>query len=109
MKINYQIMGETQKNKRGKYVPDFEKLKQTAITEEERQYIAELLRRYEKCEERGIYLEFAYNMVYITKLKCGHYEIFQCPMNKYYSLEMNLSMAAEYAEKNRCTACICGR
>ena len=109
MKINYQIMTHSNRNERGKYVPDFDILKETATTQEEKLYINDLLSRYEKYAKRGIFPEFAYNMVYITKLMCGHYEIFQCPQNEHYSLEENLEMAAEYAETNNCTACICGR
>jgi hypothetical protein len=50
---------------------------------------------------------FSFNMVYITKQKCGHYEMFQNPLNEYYTLESNLKMAEEHARLSKCTQCIC--
>lgn len=74
MKINYQIMSESQKNRHGKYIPDFEKLIAGATCEDEISYIRKVQERSEKwldkpgCES---YAGFAFNMVYVTRQKCG--------------------------------------
>ena len=45
MKINYQIMSESQKNRHGKYIPDFEKLIAGATCEDEISYIRKVQER----------------------------------------------------------------
>lgn len=109
MRINYQIMGESQKNHYGKYIPDFEKLVAGATCEEEITYIRDVQERtYGWLNRPGCesYAGFSYNMVYITRQKCGHFEIFQTPCNEYYSLEENLNQAADHAERMKCSRCI---
>lgn len=95
--MNYQIMTESQKQN-GRYIPDYEVLINNATSEEEKQYI-------ETIRKAGI--AFAYNMVYVTKQTCGHYEIFQTPQNEYYTLEDKLKQAEEHAKSRKCTRCIC--
>lgn len=95
--VNYQIMTDSQKVD-GKYIPVWEALLANATSEEEKVYIQEV-------QKRGF--RFAYNMVYVTKQACGHYEIFQTPQNQYYSLESNLALAEETAKDRKCTRCIC--
>jgi len=107
MKINYQIMSDNQKNENGKYVPDIDKLIQTATCAEELEYIMKIVQRYDERKETGFTLEFAYNMIYITRLTCGHFEIFQTPCNEHYSLHENLKNAKTHAETSKCTKCIC--
>jgi len=107
MKINYQIMDESQKNENGKYVPNIGKLTQTATCAEELEYILEAVYWYDEREEKGFTLEFVYNMIFIIRLTCGHFEIFQTPCNEYYSLHENLKEAKEQAETSKCTKCIC--
>lgn len=97
MNFNYQIMSENQK-KDGKYYPDYDKLIANANCEEEKGYIEQVKKRN---------FPFAFNMVYITKQKCGHFEIYQTPQNEHYSIEENLSHAKEHAEKSSCSHCIC--
>lgn len=107
--INYQIMNESQKNENGNYVPDIDKLLQTATSIEEQEYIQEMVQWYDEREKRGFTLEFAYNMIYITRLICGHFEIFQTPCNEYHSLSKNLKRAEEHANKSKCSKCIRNR
>lgn len=104
MKINYQIMEESQKNSHGMYIPDFEKLIAGATCEEETEYLKKVQERHDKRLSTG----FAFNMVYVTRQTCGHFEIFQIPCNEYYSLEDNLKEAEEHAESMMCTHCISG-
>ncbi len=79
MAINFQVMTENQKNEYGKYVPDWEALKAGASCEEEKEYIEKIIAQDErwKSKGRGEFVGFAFNMVYITKQSCGHFEIFQ--------------------------------
>lgn len=95
-KVNYQIMPNVEQD--GKYIPDYDALLAAASSEQERRY----LRRVADHDMR-----FAYNMVYVTRMMCGHFEIFQTPQNKHYSLEENLARAREHASTSRCTRCIC--
>lgn len=95
--INYQIMTEEQKQN-NEYYPDYEKLLQNATSEQEKEYIKDIQKQN---------ISFAYNMIYITQLKCGHYEIFQTPCNVYYKLSENIKNAIEHANNNKCTRCIC--
>lgn len=96
MEINYQIMSENQK-KEDKYYPDYDELTANANCEEEKEYIEQVKKQN---------FPFAYNMVYITKQKCGHFEIFQTPQNEYYSIKENLSHAMKHAEESACSHCI---
>lgn len=109
MRINYQIMGEVQRNSFGKYIPDFKKLIDGATCAEEVTYINKVMNRFDEWLNRNgfeSFAGFAFNMVYITKQSCGHFEIFQAPCNEHYSLEDNLKLAEEHM-KDRCSKCIC--
>lgn len=97
MAINYQVMAEDQK-RNGKYIPDYEALLRNATEEGEAAYIREV---------QAMGFGFAYNMVYVTKQACGHYEIFQTPQNDHYPLKENLAQAEEHAKGRKCTRCIC--
>jgi hypothetical protein len=108
-KYNYQIMAEGQKNSYGNYIPDFKQLIAGATCDEEVAYINEVKDRNDEWSQKNGYKLFegyAYNMVYITKLTCGHFEMFQTPYNEYHTLQNNFAMAEEYAKENRCTRCI---
>lgn len=96
-KINYQVMTNEQMLD-GKYYPDYDKLLQNATDVEEKNYIKDVQKRNFK---------FAYNMVYIAKQKCGHYEIFQTPCNEHYPLSSNLAIAKESSTHRMCTHCTC--
>lgn len=94
--MNYQIMSGDQKEE-GKYYPDYDSLMNNASCETEREYIS-------KVRERNF--GFAYNMVYVAKQKCGHFEIFQTPLNQWYTLEDNLRVGKEHTETMKCSHCI---
>lgn len=111
MKINYQIMTENQKNEYGKYIPDWEALIAGATCEDEIEYIKKVQSQNKKWSEIKGWEKaagFAFNMVYVTKQSCGHFEIFQTPQNEYYTLENVLAEAEEHM-KMKCSRCICGR
>lgn len=76
-------------------------LKERTYSEAERAYI-------EKNAERLANFEFAYNMVYLMKQACGHYEIFQSLVNSESEAIKWLDLMAEEAKTRKCTRCICG-
>lgn len=96
-RINYQLMNEDDD---GKYTPDYEELIRKAELYDPAQ--VEYIR---SVQEKGT--RFTWNMVYITKKNCGHYEIFQTMCNEYYPFEEVIEKALGYAEKSKCTRCIC--
>lgn len=95
--MNYQIMGKDHKGKDGRYYPNYEELIKNAESAEEINYI-------KKVKELGV--GFIFNMVYITRQQCGHYEIFQIPVND-YTLAGRIEDGKAWAAKRNCTACIC--
>jgi hypothetical protein len=95
--MNYQIMTEEQKQG-DKYFPNYDELIKNATCEEEKQYLNEVSKSN---------IPFAFNMVYVTKQACGHFEIFQTPQNEYYTLEEVTKRAEETAKTRKCTRCIC--
>lgn len=103
-------MGEDQKNEYGRYIPDFETLISKATCEEEVSYIRSVQETFERYKKMGYEKSsgFSFNMVYITRQKCGHFEMFQTPHNEYYTLENNLKQAEKHAIEYKCTKCICG-
>lgn len=110
MKINYQVMDESQKNAYGHYIPDFEKLIEGATCEDEASYINDVKERIQKyMSDPGLaeYAGFSYRMVYVIKQKCGHFEMFQTSCES-YSVEEILRLAENTANKMECTKCISG-
>lgn len=109
MKYNYQIMKESIKDERGEYyVPDYDLLRKNASCEEEIEYINDVENRYKKYKEKHLPLGcFAFNMVYVMKQACGHYEIFQLHVNNDKEAIEWLDMASKEAETRKCTRCIC--
>lgn len=107
--VNYQIMTDSAKMSNGKYMPDWELLIRNAIDKNEASYlesVRDLQDKWMATPGWEGYAGFAYNMVYVTKMQCGHYEIFQTPFNQYYTLEDNLKQAVLHAANYKCTYCI---
>lgn len=102
--INYQIMSEKQGEN---YFPDYESLIQDASCAEEAEYIRSVRTQQEKWAAHGFKTGFAYNMVYVQRQSCGHYEIFQTPCNEFRPLQEALQVAQMHQSK-RCTKCVCG-
>lgn len=112
MKANYQVMRENQRNCYGKYIPDFEKLIEGASCADEISYIHKVMdeiKMWQSMPGYESFAGFAFNMVYITRQKCGHFEIFQTPLNEFNSLEGILKHAEEHASEYKCSRCVCGR
>jgi hypothetical protein len=95
-KINYQVMAAPAAD--GKYYPNYDALIAGASCEEEVKYLNEVKKRN---------FSFAYNMVYVTRQACGHFEIFQTSQNEHYPLGTILVNAIERATERKCTRCVC--
>jgi hypothetical protein len=93
-RINYQVMPE---NAGGVYLPDYDRLIKDSTCRAEADEWRELKAR--NCT-------FAWNMVYCTRMRCGHFEVFQSPQNEHYPLDEVLRQAREHAARSKCTACI---
>lgn len=94
--MNFQIINNSNIND-GKYYPNYDSLLLNAEDTEQKEYI-------QWCKENN--LSFVYNMVYITRQNCGHYEIFQCPQNEYYPLAEVLKRIETEEIRRKCTSCI---
>lgn len=106
--VIYQVMDESQKTEDGKYMPDWDKLIQSSVDEEEKKYLECCRADAELRLKKGSWpAGFAFNMVYVVEMSCGHYEIFQTPCNDYYSVGENLQRARVHARNHKCTHCTC--
>lgn len=107
MKHNFQIMNN--KNENGKYIPDMETLKNNASCKEEVDYINTIEAKWEEYKEKGYtdFIGFTFNMCYITKQSCGHYEIYQISVNNEEEALKQIQFAEEEAKNRKCTKCIC--
>ena len=76
-------------------------LKEHTHSEEERAFL-------EKQADRLEAFEWAYNMVYLMKQACGHYELFQTHVNGEKEALEWLKMMAKEAQTRKCTRCTCG-
>lgn len=109
LKTQYQIMTPDNLNQHGQYVPDFETLIQEAPNEtmaEKWRECEARLKEWEKHDPR--FSGFTFNSVYMMKMKCGDYEIFQHSTTGEEDLNswMELMQSDKYYKK--CTRCICG-
>lgn len=102
-KVNFQQMSEGQRNEKGNYIPDWNALITGASCQEEIDYIKEVRARV----DNGRFEGFAYNLVYVTRMACGHWEIFQSPCNNFYHIDDVLNQGLEHAKSSKCTHCIC--
>ena len=107
MEIQYVIMAEENKNEFG-YVPNYDELIAEAPN-------TEMVAKWEQCrelhekigKEDPKYATFAFNSIYMMKMKCGHYEIFQHATGSEEDLIgwIELMLSDKYYKK--CTSCIC--
>lgn len=100
--MNYQIIKE--KSTDGTYVPDYEELIKNASCAEEIEYIQHVETEKQKWAKIDNRKGFTYNMVYVNRMACGHFELFQTPCNEYWPLEEVLRMAEEESA-SKCTKC----
>lgn len=107
LKVQYEIMTEEQKNEFG-YTPNYEALIEEAPNEEIAQKWIECKELFEKCKNDCPRLSaFAFNSVYIMKMKCGHYEIFQHSCRSEKELVEWIALMQTPKHYKKCTRCIC--
>ena len=100
----YFIMDDSFRNDRDDYIlgkQGVNILKERTCNEAERSYIEQNAECFEK-------FEWAYNMVYLMKQACGHYELFQTHVNSEKEALEWLELMAKESENLKCTRCICG-
>lgn len=101
-------MTDEQKNVAGSYIPNYDELVANAPNDEMKaKWIEckETLARIGK--EDAKYDGFAFNGIYMMKMACGHYEIFQHHARSESDLVdwIELMQSDKYYKK--CTRCIC--
>lgn len=108
MKYNYQIMNDKSEN--GKYIPNIEELKNNASCQEEIEYLNNLEANWKEYKETGHvdFIGFAFNMCYVMRQACGHFEIFQTHVNSETEAMEWLKLMGSEAKTRKCTRCICG-
>ena len=107
MEIQYVRMGDENKNEFG-YVPDYDQLIAEAPN-------AEMVAKWEQCrelheklaKENPKYATFAFNSIYMMKMKCGHYEIFQHGVRSEEELVDWIKLMLTEKHYKKCTSCIC--
>ena len=95
----YEIM--TNKEDDGRYYPNYENLIAKAPSED----IKNVLKESQKITEK--FGGFAYNAIYVMKMKCGHYELFQHQVVDEDDLINWIHLMHEERNYSRCTMCIC--
>ena len=106
----------------GKHYANFDELIRNARDDEEREYLIDIKKREEEWKAKGyngLLSEFAFGLIYTTKMACGHYEIFQHPIYRDYGKEPTEEDVMESIEHMirtvretkrdhmKCTRCTC--
>lgn len=107
-KYNYQFMQKDEKL--GKYIPDMAKLKANASCKEEVDYLTEVENRWEEYRKKGHenLIGFNFNMCYVMRQACGHFEIFQTHAEDDADAIRWLGIVEEEATHRVCTRCVIG-
>lgn len=105
----YCIMTDEQKNDANSYVPNYDELIANAPNDEMKANwieTKEILERVGK--EDAKYRGFAYNGIYMMKMACGHYEVFQHHVRSESELVEWIELMQVEQKNRKCTRCICG-
>ena len=101
----------------GKHYPDYDEFIRNASCDEERKCLVESRKFAIDRALKGDEIGFNFGIVYVTKMGCGHYELFQHPIFREYgeeptendiirSLQDMLEIVKE-TKNNECTKCTC--
>lgn len=108
-KTQYCIMTVENQNEVGSYIPPYEALIKEAPNEEMAEKWRESKELHEKIGQKDKRFQgFAFNSVYMMKMECGHYEIFQHGIHSEQELIEWIHLMQEPKYYHKCTACICG-
>lgn len=103
----YCIMTDEQKNDAGSYVPNYDELVVNAPNDEMKAKWIESKELHSKLAKKDArFGGFAFNSIYMTKMDCGHYEIFQHHAKTESELVDWIKLMQK--ENRKCTRCICG-
>lgn len=106
MTTQFEIMTEENKNN-GSYVPSFDELIAEAPNDEMVAKWEECMDLIERTKGKEFSFDgFAFNCVYMMKMSCGHYEIFQHPARSEEELIEWIKLMQ--SEGRKCSRCICG-
>lgn len=105
----YVLMTDENQNEQGSYVPDYDELIQEAPNDEMRAVWIHSKELHENLSKNDLKLEgYAYNSIYMLKMACGHYEIFQHHVRDESELVEWITLMKEEEKNRKCTSCICG-
>lgn len=96
----YQFMT---KKKEGRYVPDWNLLKERA-TQSELICINDMQEQQEKLKELGIE-GFLFPLIYLAEHSCGHAEMFMSPVKEKWDITKIFSSISKTAGGCKCTKC----
>ena len=103
----YCIMSDEQRNDAGAYIPNYDELIANAPNDEMKaKWIASKELHDEIGKKDARFSGFAFNSIYMMKMACGHYEIFQHMARTESDLVEWIEMMQ--SENRKCTRCICG-
>ena len=104
----YCIMTDEQKNVAGSYIPKYDELIANAPNDEMKAKWIECKETLEKVgKENPKYDGFAFNSIYMMKMACGHYEIFQHHSRSESDLIEWIELMQSEKYYKKCTICIC--
>lgn len=103
------IMTDEQKNDAGSYIPNYDELIANAPNDEMKaKWIASKELHASIGEKEPRFEGFAYNGIYMMKMACGHYEIFQHHVRDESELVEWIALMHTDKYYKKCTRCICG-
>lgn len=106
MEYNYQIMKEKSEN--GNYIPNMEELKNNASCQEEIEYLNSVEAYWKEYAETGYpeLIGFTFNMCYVMRQACGHFEIFQVNVQSEEEAINWLRLMENESATRKCTRCL---
>lgn len=109
LNAQYVIMTDENKNESGAYVPNYDELIADAPNDEMKANWIASKELHERLGEKDAkYGGFAFNSIYMIKMKCGHYEVFQHSVRDENDLVEWISLMQSDKHYKNCTRCICG-
>ena len=106
LKTQYVIISEKTENG---FIPDFDELIAEAPNDEMKAKWIESKELHERLSEKDAkFGGFAFNGIYMMKMKCGHYEVFQHMVRDESDLVEWIALMQSDKHYKKCTRCICG-
>ena len=104
----YCIMTDEQKNNADSYIPNYDELIANAPNDEMKAKWIESKELHERIgKEDAKHGGYAFNGIYMMKMACGHYEIFQHHVRDESELVDWIELMHTEKYYKKCTRCIC--